>query len=70
MINRKYTKNQVSILSEKLPKKRVCVTLTRPYLDAMERLIREDIYASRAELIRDALRRLFSHYEIEIVGAE
>ena len=57
-------------MSEKPAKKRVCVTLTKPYLEVLDRLIREEVYTSYAQLIRDALRRLFSHYEIEIVGAE
>lgn len=51
-------------------KKRGCATLTKPYLDAMERLVRAGVYASRAEVIRDALRRLFRHYGIEPFGAE
>ena len=58
------------VLSEKLVKKRVCATLTKPYLDAIDRLIREDVYVDRAELIKDALRRLFSHYKIEMVEAQ
>lgn len=60
----------VFALSEKRVKKRVCVTLTKPYLDAMERLIREGVYVDRAEVIKDALRHLFRHYEIEILGEE
>lgn len=57
-------------LSEKLVKKRVCVTLTKPYLDALDRLVRQGVYASRADLVKDALRRLFRHYGIEPFGAE
>lgn len=55
---------RVFVLSEKV-KKRVCVTLTKPYLDALNRLVREGVYVDRAELIKDALRRLFRHYGIE-----
>lgn len=58
------------VLSEKLVKKRVCVTLTKPYLDALDRLVREGVYVDRAELIKDALRRLFRHYGIEPFGVE
>ena len=58
------------MLPEKLVKKRVCVTLTKPYLDALDRLVREGVYASRAELIRVALTRLFRHYGIEPFGVE
>ena len=58
------------VLSEKLVKKRVCVTLTKPYFDAMEGLVQEGVYVDRAEIIKDALRRLFRHYGIEPFGAE
>ncbi|MBA7629041.1 hypothetical protein ES703_36538 [subsurface metagenome] len=60
---------RVFVLSEKLVKN-VCVALTTPYLDAIEGLIREDVYVNRANLIKDALRRLFRHYGIESFGAE
>ena len=50
-------------MTEKLVKKCVCVTLTKPYLDAMEGLVRKGVYVTRAELIMDALRRLFRHYK-------
>ena len=49
-----------------LPKKRVCVILTKPYVEAMDRLIQGEVYVNRAEMIKDALRRLFRHYEIRI----
>uniref|UniRef100_A0A6M3M1J9 Putative ribbon-helix-helix protein repressor n=1 Tax=viral metagenome TaxID=1070528 RepID=A0A6M3M1J9_9ZZZZ len=39
-------------------KERVTLTLTKPYLDGMDRLRREGIYMERAEVIRDALRLL------------
>ena len=42
------------------------VTLTRPYLEAVDRLIREGLYVSRVEVVKDALRRLFRHYGIEV----
>lgn len=57
-------------MSEKLVKKRVCVTLTEPYLDALDRLVQKGVYVDRAELIKDALRRLFRHYGIEPFVAE
>ena len=57
-------------MSEKPVKKRVCVTLTKPYLDAMQRLVRKGVYVDRAELIKDALRRLFRHYGIAPFVAE
>lgn len=57
-------------MSEKLVKKRVCATLTKPYLDAIEGLVQAGVYVDRAEIIKDALRRLFRHYGIEPFGAE
>lgn len=58
------------VLSEKLVKKRVCASLTKPYLDALEGLIQKGVYVDRAEVIKDALRRLFRHYGIEAFGVE
>ncbi|MFH0748406.1 MAG: ribbon-helix-helix domain-containing protein [Candidatus Bathyarchaeota archaeon] len=57
-------------MSEKPVKKRICVALTKAYVDPMERLIREEAYVSRAEVIKDALRRLFRHYGIEFTTLE
>ncbi len=37
-----------------LTDKRVSVTITQPYIEAMDRLIREGVYISRAEIIKDA----------------
>lgn len=48
-------------------KKRVEVTMTRPYLDAMELLIQDGLYETQTEIVKDALRRLFNHYEIRSI---
>ncbi len=56
-------------LSEKIVEN-VCVALTKPYLDAMEGLVRKGVYGSRREIVKDALRRLFRHYGLEPFGAE
>ena len=53
-----------------LVEKRVSFVLTQPYIEAMDHLIREGVYISRAEVVKDALRRLFRHYEIRIYGAQ
>ncbi len=50
-----------------MPKKRVDVTMSLPYLEGMELLIEDGLYESQAEIIKDALRRLFAHYEISLV---
>lgn len=60
----------MSVLSEKLVKKRVCVTLTKPYLDALGRLVDEGVYVDRGKVMKDALRRLFRHYGITPFGEE
>ena len=49
-------------------KKRVEVTMANPYLEGMELLIRDGLYESQAEIVKDALRRLFMHYEIRLVS--
>lgn len=55
----------VDPMSSNIAKKQIRVTLTRPYLEAMDSLIEHGIYVDRGETIKDALRRLFRHYEIE-----
>jgi len=48
-------------------KKRVGVTMANPYLEGMELLIKDGLYESQAEIVKDALRRLFVHYEIQLI---
>lgn len=48
-------------------KKRVEVTIAICYSEGMDRLIKDGLYESQAEIVKDALRRLFTHYEIRIV---
>jgi Arc/MetJ-type ribon-helix-helix transcriptional regulator len=50
-------------------KKRVEVTMANPYLEGMELLIKDGLYESQAEIVKDALRRLFMHYEIQLITA-
>ena len=50
-----------------IQKKRVEVTMSNPYLEGMELLIKDGLYESQAEVVKDALRRLFIHYEIKLV---
>ena len=52
-------------LSEKIVKIRVSVTLTKPYLEALDRLVKEGIYLSQGEIIMEALRRIFRSYGME-----
>jgi Arc/MetJ-type ribon-helix-helix transcriptional regulator len=50
-------------------KRRVEVTMANPYLEGMELLIKDGLYESQAEIVKDALRRLFMHYEIQLITA-
>lgn len=40
-------------------KTRVSVTLTRPYLDALDQLVDEGIYLSKGEVVLEGLRIIF-----------
>ena len=51
-----------------IAKKRVEVTMGNPYLEGMELLLKDGLYESQAEIVKDALRRLFVHYEIKCVN--
>jgi Arc/MetJ-type ribon-helix-helix transcriptional regulator len=53
-----------------MPKKRLNITMDHPYLSGMELLIKDGLYESQSEIIKDALRRLFQHYEIELISEE
>ena len=44
------------------------VILPTPYLKGLDLLISDGLYESRAEIVKDALRRLFNHYEIASIS--
>jgi Arc/MetJ-type ribon-helix-helix transcriptional regulator len=46
-------------------KTRVSVTLTRPYLDALDSLIDKGIFLEGGEVVRQSLRDLFRSHGIE-----
>jgi Arc/MetJ-type ribon-helix-helix transcriptional regulator len=50
-----------------IQKKRVEVTMNTCYLEGMNLLLKDGLYESQAEIVKDALRRLFNHYEIRII---
>jgi len=52
-------------LVENTDRTRITVTLTRVYLEALDRLVDEGIYLEYQVAIRDALRRLFRHHGME-----
>jgi len=41
------------------------VTLTSPYLEALDQLVEEGLYLEHQSVIRDALRHFFRHQKIE-----
>jgi Arc/MetJ-type ribon-helix-helix transcriptional regulator len=51
-----------------MQRKRVDVTMANPYLSGMDLLIKDGLYENQSEIIKDALRRLFQHYEIPLVS--
>ncbi len=49
-------------------KKRLNVTMAAPYLEGMDLLIKDGLYDTRSEVVKDALRRLFNHYELTCIS--
>ena len=52
-------------MSEKVEKIRVSVTMTRPYVEVLDRLVEEGVYLGRGEAILEGLRLLFRQRGIE-----
>jgi Arc/MetJ-type ribon-helix-helix transcriptional regulator len=46
-------------------KKRFSLTLTRPYVKALNSLVEEGLYLDHQDAIRDAMRRLFRFHGIK-----
>ena len=51
-------------------KRRFSVTLTEPYIAALNRLVDEGLYMDHQDAIRDALRRLFEYHGLEPFSKE
>jgi Arc/MetJ-type ribon-helix-helix transcriptional regulator len=49
-------------------KTRVSVTLTRPYLDALDRPVKQGVYRGKGELVLESLRLLLRGRGIELVN--
>ncbi len=49
-------------------KKQVKVTMATPYLEGMSVLIKDGLYENQAEILKDALRRLFVHYDVHSIS--
>jgi len=63
-VNKTHTR-AVLYVSDKADKRRLSLTLTKVYVDALDRLVDEGLYMEHQVAIRDALRRLFQHHKIE-----
>ncbi len=50
---------------QKKAKRRISLTLTKSYVEALDQLVDEGIYLEHQVAIRDALRLLFRHHGIE-----
>jgi Arc/MetJ-type ribon-helix-helix transcriptional regulator len=46
-------------------KTRVSVILTKPYLDALDRLVMEGVYLSRGEAVLEGLRIIFRRHGLD-----
>jgi len=52
-------------LTDNANKRRFSVTLTTPYIEALDSLVEEGLYMDHQDVIRHALRRLFQYHGIE-----
>ncbi len=51
--------------SDKSDRTRISLTLKRVYIEALDQLVEAGLYVNPQEIIKDALRRIFRHYEIK-----
>lgn len=49
----------------KMEKKRISVTLTEAYLDALDILVKRGVYLGRGDIVLEALRNLLRQHGIE-----
>ena len=49
----------------KMEKKRISVTLTEAYLDALDLLVERGVYLGRGEIVLEALRNLLRQHGVE-----
>ena len=54
------------VLSKKMEKIRVSVTMTQPYVKILDSLVEEGVYLNRGEAVLEALRLLFTEHGIEV----
>ena len=47
-------------------KTRVSVTMTQPYVDALDHLVEAGVYLSRGEIVLEALRNFFKDPGVEL----
>ncbi len=54
----------------KTKKTRISITMTQPYLDAMQVLIDEGIYLTKGEFVLEALRDRLKDYDLALFNME
>ena len=52
-------------MSDKIVKRRYSLTLTEPFIEALDSLVERGLYLEHQVAIRGALRRLFRYHRIE-----
>lgn len=52
-------------MTEKNEKMRLSVTMTKPYVEALDLLVEKGLYLSRGEAILEAVRDLLNEYGVE-----
>ena len=52
-------------MTDKTDKRRISLTLTKPYVDALDHLVNEGLYMEPQDAVRAALRLLFRFHGIE-----
>ncbi len=48
-------------------KKHLRIIITDPYIEGIDLLIKDGLYETQSEILKDALRRLFVHYQIPCI---
>jgi hypothetical protein len=67
--NRQLPSGKREMLRQK-QKKNLTVNMAAPYVEGMATLLQDGLYTNQTEIVKDALRRLFIHYEIKMVTEE
>lgn len=53
-------------MSKNVEKTRVSITMTAPYLEALDHMVEKGVYLRRCDVIMDALRHLFKEHGVDL----